>query len=295
MLEIIVVTILIATVLNIILHKINIPTIIGYILTGILIDQIFGLHQAVRSHELKTLAEFGVVFLMFTIGLEFSVRHLMRLKKDVFWYGGLQVTISAVFIGLIGYNFFDLDVKTSILFGGALAVSSTAIVLKMLKENGEISRRYGRKAVGILLFQDIAVIPMLLMITIFSTNNLDVSDLLIDTFTKAFILFAIMIVVGKYILEYFLEKVVSTESDEILIGSILLIVIGSSSLAHGLGFSYSLGAFMAGMMIAETHYRHRVEEEFTHFRDMLLGVFFITVGMQVDFGVIFSNVEAIVT
>lgn len=290
MLEIIIFTIFIATLLNLILKQFSIPTIIGYIATGTVIAYSFELHDAVHNQELKEIAEFGVVFLMFTIGLEFSVKHLMKMKKEVFLYGGLQVVLTATFFSFIANTLFAIDVKSAIVIGSALALSSTAIVLKLLNESGDIYKAYGRKVLGILLFQDIAVIPILLMISIFSIKDGSITDLLLITFSKAILLLAGLYFAGKYLLEPFFHQVSKTKSNEIFVSSILLIVIGSSFVAHKLGFSYSLGAFIAGMLIAETHYRHQVEADLIPFRDLLLGVFFITVGMQLDFNIIFGNI-----
>jgi len=286
MLEIIVATIFIATVLNIILTQYEIPTIIGYIVTGLFISQLFSLHTDTKSHDLEMIAEFGIVFLMFTIGLEFSVKHLSTMKKEVFLYGGLQVGITLSFIFLVAYFIFSLDSKTSLIMGGALALSSTAIVLRILSSNREINKEYGRRSLGILIFQDIMVVPLLLMIGIFASGEVNLGSLLLQTLFNAIILFFILWVVGKFILDPFLNQVAKSNSDEIFIGSILFLVMGASLLAHALGFSYSLGALMAGMIIAETHYKHQVEADLIPFRDLLLGIFFITVGMQIDLAIV---------
>ena len=293
MLEIIIFTILISTLLNLLLRKFEIPTIIGYIATGTIIAYGFGLHDQTHSHELKEIAEFGVVFLMFTIGLEFSVKQLVKMRKEVFLYGGLQVVITSLLFTFAAILFFNIEIKSAIIIGLALALSSTAIVLKLLNENGDINKEYGRKVLGVLLFQDIAVIPILLMITIFSVNDKSLSSLLLETVIDAVILFIGLFVVGKYLLEPFLHEVTKTKSNEIFISSVLLIVIGSAYLAHISGFSYTLGAFIAGMMLAETKYKHQVEADLIPFRDLLLGIFFITVGMQLDFAIIFEYVGLI--
>jgi len=286
MLEIIIFTLFIATFLNLLLKYFQIPTIIGYIATGIIIAYGFGLHSAVHNHDLKIIAEFGVVFLMFTIGLEFSIKHLIGMKKEVFLYGGLQVLLSALLFGFIANIIFDIETKSAIIIAFALALSSTAIVLKTLNESGDINKTYGHKVLGVLLFQDIAVIPILLMITIFSIEDKSITTLLFETAVDATILLIGLFITGKYLLEPFFYQVSKTKSNEIFISSILLIVIGSSYLAHLLSFSYSLGAFIAGMMIAETQYKHQVEADLIPFRDLLLGIFFITVGMQLDFAII---------
>ena len=289
MLEIIVITIFIATIINLFLIRFHIPTIIGYIATGIIITYFLQLSQATHSKELHTIAEFGIVFLMFTIGLEFSIHHLVKMKKEVFFYGSLQVGVSMLAFFLIAYYFFAMDINASIVIAAALALSSTAIVLKILNSSRDISKAYGKRSLGILIFQDIMVIPALLMITILSSKDISMSALLLQTLFDAVLLFLALWLFGKYILEPFFNEVVKSNSDEIFIGSVLFLVMGASTLAHSLGFSYSLGAFIAGMIIAETRYKHQVEADLIPFRDLLLGIFFITVGMQIDFSVIASH------
>ena len=286
MLEIIVLTISIATIMNLILTRLHIPTIIGYIATGVIITSILQLNHSNNSEELHIIAEFGIVFLMFTIGLEFSIQHLIKMKKEVFLFGGLQVGLSMLVFFLLSYFAFSIEIKASIIIAAALALSSTAIVLKLLNSNRDINKEYGRRSLGILIFQDIMVIPILLMITIFSIDDLSIGTLLWKTTLDAIILFFVLWAFGKFILEPFFTEVVKSNSDEIFIGSILFLVMGASVLAHALGFSYSLGAFIAGMIIAETRYKHQVEADLIPFRDLLLGIFFITVGMQIDFAVI---------
>jgi len=276
-----IVTLGIATIVNVHLKKINIPTVIGYIVTGFVIAQIFYFGDSSKE-TLSHLAEFGIVFLMFTIGLEFSIAQMKSMKKEVFLYGALQVVLSGLLFTFLAFTFFDITVKNAIVIGMALSLSSTAIVLKVLNENGEIHSEYGRVVLGILLFQDLAVIPMLLMISIFTSATASVSELLLETLVSATIVFAILFVVGKYFIERFFDWVTASESDEIFLASVILTVIAASVLAEYFGFSYSLGAFIAGMTIAETKYRYRIEADLVPFRDILLGIFFVTIGMQID-------------
>ena len=172
MLEIIVLTIFVATITNLLLLRFHIPTIIGYIATGIIISYVLELSHALHSEDLQIIAEFGIVFLMFTIGLEFSVHHLVKMRKEVFFYGALQVAVSMAVFYLLAYYAFGQDFQSSIIISAALALSSTAIVLKILNSNREISKAYGKRSLGILIFQDIMVVPILLMITILSTGHL---------------------------------------------------------------------------------------------------------------------------
>jgi len=281
----IIVTIAIATVVNVFLKKFDIPTVIGYIFTGLIISQIFDFGEESKE-TLSNLAEFGIVFLMFTIGLEFSISHMKSMKKEVFVYGGLQVILSSLIFTFLSYNIFDFEIKTAIVIGMALSLSSTAIVLKVLNENGDIHTGYGRVTLGILLFQDLAVIPMLLMISIFTVKNASVSELLLNTVLSAIIVFIILFVVGKFFIEHFFNWVTVSDSDEIFLASVILIVISASVIAESFGFSFTLGSFIAGMTIAETKYRYRIEADLVPFRDILLGIFFLTIGMQIDINIV---------
>ena len=292
-LTIIVFTLFLSLVLNLILKKINISPIVGYIFTGIIIVSFMDFIK-IDSDYVNHIAEYGIVFLMFTIGLEFSVTHLKQMKKEVFVYGTLQVVLTTIFFTFLAHQFFSLDIKTSIVIGSALALSSTAIVLKVLNENGDIHRPYGRNSVGILIFQDLAVIPILLMITILADSSRSLSEMVFNTVISAIIVGVILFVVGFYVIEKFLAYVVDTHVEELFIASILLIVLSSAWLAHSFGFSHSLGAFLAGMMIAETKYKYQIEADLVPFRDILLGIFFISVGMQVNLATIFTNFFTII-
>ncbi|MFR4830997.1 MAG: cation:proton antiporter, partial [Campylobacter upsaliensis] len=245
------------------------------------------------SAELSHIAEFGIVFLMFTIGLEFSFTHLMAMKKEVFLNGSLQVTICGLVCFLLVLGILGLGGKVGIIVGFALALSSTAVVLKILNDSGDIKEQYGRKALGILLFQDIAVIPLLLLVDIFSSNNQNITQLILTTLISVVILLTLLYLIGKYLIDRIFRFVIRASSNELFILTILFIVMGASFLAHYFGFSYSLGAFIAGVLIAETKYKYKIEADLVPFRDLLLGLFFISVGMQIDFKVVFENWDLI--
>jgi len=285
-LSFIVATLFLSIILNIILKKFDISPIVGYIFTGAIVAVFL---QDINQSELSHIAEFGIVFLMFTIGLEFSIKHLRKMKKEVFVFGSLQVLVTIFIFTYIANILFSFDIKTSVIIGSALALSSTAIVLKVLNSNGDIHRPYGRASTGILIFQDLAVIPILLLITILANDKANITDIILNTVYSAIIVAIILFVVGKYLLEKFLAYVVDTKVEEIFIASILLLVLASALLAHSFGFSYSLGAFVAGMLIAETKYKYQIEADLVPFRDILLGVFFITIGMQVEINSILNN------
>jgi CPA2 family monovalent cation:H+ antiporter-2 len=279
----------IATALNVALKRFGIPTVIGYILTGVIIGSVFGigLHG---NEELEHVAEFGVVFLMFTIGLELSFSRLKSMTKEVFLYGALQVIITGAVLAVVAELVLHIGYKNAIIAGAGLALSSTAIVLKLLNESGKIKSEFGRNSLGILIFQDMAVIPILLMITVFTSQDKSVSKLLTDTAINAVLALGILVVVGRFALGRFFRIVSNTKSKEIYMGSILLTVVSASFIAHYFGFSYSLGGFIAGMMIADTIYKYQVEADLIPFRDLLLGVFFVSVGLQIDPVIVFNNI-----
>lgn len=294
MLTIIVTTLFLALVINIFLKKIHLPTIIGYIFTGTVIAYFFDLHDAVNNHSLKEIAEFGVVFLMFTIGLEFSLEHLKKMKNEVFIAGTLQISITAIIVFLISHYLFGIEKNVSFIISLAIALSSTAIVLKTFNETNEISKRYGQRSLGILIMQDIAVIPILLIIGFMSTTtSTSISEVIFELLFHVVILLILMVAIGKYLLEPFFKEISKTNSDELFVGSILFLAIGASLLAYKLGFSYSLGAFIAGMLIAETRYKHQAEADLVPFRDLLLGIFFVTVGMQLKFDIISAYIHIV--
>jgi CPA2 family monovalent cation:H+ antiporter-2 len=293
MLTIIVTTLMLSLAINVVLKRLQLPTILGYIATGTIVAYGFGLHEAVHNQELKEIAEFGVVFLMFTIGLEFSIVHLKKMRYEVFVTGSLQIVITAFIVYLIGHYLLGLTTTIAFIIALAIALSSTAIVLKTFNDSGEINRGHGQRALGILIMQDIAVIPILLIIGFMSNQSAELSLILLEMLVGAILLLGLMWLFGKYLLEPFFTQILHTRSDELFVGTILFLAIGASYLAHVLGFSYSLGAFIAGMLIAETKYKHQAEADLIPFRDLLLGIFFVTVGMQLDFAIILSYLHII--
>lgn len=292
-LQILLITALLSIIINTILKKYDLPPIIGYIISGAFITYVFSLRET-SLDILHEVAEFGIAFLMFTIGLEFSISNFKKLKKEVLLFGTLQVFLSSLFFTIISSYFFSLTLKTSIIIGCALALSSTAIVLKILNENHDIQKKYGRTVLGILLFQDLAVIPILLMVSFFTTTNIAIETMLGNTLISATLVLIILFLAGKYLVTPFLSFVFDAHSHELFIGSVLLIAIATSYTAYHFGFSYSLGAFIGGMLLAETPYKHQVEADLTPFRDLLLGVFFVTVGMQISIGFLSTHIFEIV-
>ena len=270
-----------STVLNIILKRFGISQIIGYILTGTALAYIFDIEHG-DSQSVELLGEFGIVFLMFTIGLEISLARLNTMKQIVFMNGALQVGVSSLLFFALAHWVFALDYQSSVIVGLSLALSSTAVVLSYLKSSKDIHTTYGQRSMGILIFQDIAVIPILLLIGFMSSENVSISEIIIQTILSAVVLIGLLFLVGRRVMTWLLHFSANSKLDELFMGSVLVIVMGASYLAHEAGFTYSLGAFVAGMIIAETKYHHKVESDIAPFKDILLGTFFITVGLKID-------------
>ncbi|MEA2090827.1 MAG: cation:proton antiporter [Campylobacterota bacterium] len=285
----------ISIIINIFLKKLGVSQIIGYIITGTIIVYAFDLRHLSDSHALEMVGEFGIVFLMFTIGLEISLAKMGEMKKEIFGNGLMQVSFTAIAVYFITHYGLNLSVKTSLIISLAFALSSTAVVLSYLKSSKEIYKPYGQISTGILIFQDIAVIPILILIGFLTTEgNLSLYEILSDTIISAIVVIGFLFIVGKRVMTWLLHFSADSEVDELFMGSVLFIVVAASLLAHFMGFTYSLGAFVAGMIIAETKYHNKVESDIAPFKDILLGTFFVVVGMKIDIGVFVDKVAIIV-
>ncbi len=281
-----------ATIFNIIFKRYGISHIIGYILSGTIISYIFNFN-GIDIHSLELIGEFGIVFLMFTIGLELNFDKIRKMKEILLVNGFLQVILSTLVIFIISYFIFKLDFNTSIIISLAFSLSSTAIVLTYLKESKDIHTPYGEKSLGILIFQDLAVIPILLLITFLTNDTLSLTEVLFQTFISALIIILFMFTIGKKIVNILLRSSASSGLEELFLGAVFSIVIGASLLAHDLGFTYSLGAFIAGMIIADTGYSVKVESDISSYKDLLLGAFFFSVGTKIDVFYFLNNLHII--
>lgn len=232
----------VSIVVNIILKKLGISQIIGYIITGTIIVYSFNLRETGNSHELEMVGEFGIVFLMFSIGLEISLAKMGMMRKEIFVNGFMQVALTTFIVDLIAQYIFYIDATSAIIIALAFSLSSTAVVLSYLKSSKEIYTPYGQNATGILIFQDIAVIPILIFIG-FLTNEADESIYVIlrDTLLSALIVVGFLFIVGKKLVTWLLHFSASSKLDELFMGSVLFIVVGASLFAHYMGFTYSLG------------------------------------------------------
>ena len=282
----------IATILNIIFKRYGISHIIGYILAGTIVSYAFNFNGT-NFHSLELIGEFGIVFLMFTIGLELNFEKIKKMREILFVNGFLQVVLSAIVIFFITYFIFSFSSTISIIISLAFSLSSTAIVLTYLKNSKDIHTPYGEKAVGILIFQDLAVIPILLLITFLTNDNLSISQVILQTVFSALFIIVFMFTLGKRVVKLFLTLSAKTQVDELFLASVFSIVIGTSLLAHELGFTYSLGAFIAGIIIADTGYNVKVESDIQTYKDLLLGTFFFSVGTKIDAVYFINNIHIV--
>lgn len=281
-----------AAVLGVVAFRmIQLPPMLGYLAVGILIGP-HALGLASDTAQTKYLAEFGVVFLMFSIGLEFSLGKLRSMKRLVFGLGGSQVTLTMLAVIPASWLFswlFPLSWQASIALGGALAMSSTAIVSKMLSERMELETEHGRNIFGILLFQDLAVVPLLIIIPALARDPGDLPMALTLAIVKIAVALTLIFVVGQRVMSRWFHIVAARRSQELFMLNLLLVTLGMAALTERLGLSMALGAFMAGMLISETPYRHQVEEDIKPFRDVLLGLFFVTIGMLLNISVVIDH------
>ncbi|GGX42360.1 monovalent cation:proton antiporter-2 (CPA2) family protein [Undibacterium squillarum] len=289
-------SLLTAAVLGVVAFRmLQLPPILGYLVVGVLIGP-HGLGFAEDSEVTHEMAEFGVVFLMFSIGLEFSLPKLMTMRKQVFGLGLAQVvvTIVAALAGgaIVSYwlpQWFAISWQASFALGGALAMSSTAIVSKMLTERLELESLHGRQIIAILLFQDLAVVPLLILVPAMAAHSGDIVQTLAWAGGKAVLVLFVLLVIGQRLMRTWFRIVVKRRSQELFMLNLLLVTLGAAWLTDRAGLSMALGAFVAGMLISETEYRHQVEEDIKPFRDVLLGLFFITVGMLLNLKLVVSN------
>ncbi len=269
----------------------KLPPMLGYLAVGVLIGP-NAMALAKDSASVRYLAEFGVVFLMFVIGLEFNLPKLKSMRKLVFGLGLAQVlltllgTIAGHFLLTWVFSFtsrpWELSWQGSVVLGAAIAMSSTAIVVKMMADRLELESEHGRRVMGTLLFQDLAVVPLLVLIPALNSSGADMAASLGWAALKASALLGVLLVGGQKVMRWWLTIVARRKSEELFVLNLLLVTLGLAYLTEHAGLSLALGAFVAGMLVAETEYKHQVETDIRPFHDVLLGLFFITIGMKLD-------------
>ena len=270
-------------------RRLHFPPILGYIIVGVIVGP-NGIGFIDNADNIELLAELGIVFLLFAIGLEFSIGQMMAMRRQVFGMGAVQVFATAAVVYLITY-LAGLDTNTSIVIASAFALSSTAIVIKQLTEQSEIRSRHGRSALGILIFQDIMVVPLLILIPALamSGDGDGISWLLAVAFLKGMFVVVLIHMIGKYLLKPLFHEVASAKSQELFTLTVLTVALGAAAFTEEMGLSMTLGAFLAGTMLSETEYRHQIEADIRPFQDILLGLFFVTIGMSISIEILVQN------
>ena len=269
-----------AVVVVVIFRSLSIPAILGYLLVGAVIGPLaMGLVPETESQ--RYLAEFGVVFLMFSVGLEFSLPQLMGMRRVVLGFGGAQVAV-VMAVGVVASVAAGLTWREGIIAGGVVAMSSTAIVSKELAERMQLHSEYGRGVMGVLLFQDLAVIPLIVVIPALALSEGEIARAIALALAKAAVILGIVLFLGQRMMRPLFHVVARQKSSELFVLFVLLVALGLASVTQQAGLSLALGAFLAGMLISETEYRYQVEDYIKPFRDVLLGLFFVTIGMLLD-------------
>ena len=262
-------------------RRLQLPPVLGYLSVGLLVGPT-ALDWVNDSPDLPDLAELGVVFLLFSLGLEFSLPKMLKLRRVVFGLGSLQVLVSTAALGGLLYAF-GMSANTAFLLGAGLSLSSTAIVSKELTSLGEIFSRHGQNAIGVLLFQDVVAVLLLTLVPVFAGSSDQAWYWALPvTLGKTVILFVGLLFASRFVLPRLFHEVAASRSAELFVLLALVIVLLTAWLTHLLGLSPALGAFLAGMLLGESHYRHQIEADIRPFRDILLGLFFVSIGMLID-------------
>lgn len=293
--EILLIVLGISIVIVSILRRIHLPPILGYLIAGACIGP-YGLALLETKEEIRTIAEFGVVFLLFSIGLELSLPKLISMRRALLGLGGLQVLICTL-VAMIVAKFCGLSWAASFAVAGALALSSTAVVTKQLVEQDELDQAHGKMSLAILLFQDLATVPFLIIVpAMANTGGGDsIGEVLLTRIGIGVLIFAVMLAAGRWLLRPLFHHIAQARSSELFMLTALLVVLGAAFLTEHYGLSAALGAFLAGVMLGETEYAHQIESDIQPFRDILLGFFFISIGLMFDLRVVTSYWQILAT
>ena len=264
-------------------QSLGLGAIPGFLVAGVVLGP-SGLSYIEDFDEIAHLAELGVVLLLFVIGIEINPTRLWKMKKLVLGLGSLQVLITGGVITVIAHELLDSSWKISLLIGSALALSSTAFVLQLLTERKALPSEYGKTSVAVLLLQDLAVVPLLAFVALLATPELTIAEDIFFALAEALVILVLIIITGRFILNPLLHILVRLGSPEIFTASALLLVLGSALAMESIGLSMAMGAFIAGLLIADSSYRHQIIAEIQPFRGLLLGLFFMTMGMSLNLG-----------
>jgi CPA2 family monovalent cation:H+ antiporter-2 len=294
-LEITLIYLLAAVIGVVVFRRLRLPPMLGYLAVGVLIGpNALGLTQ--NSAGIQHLAEFGVVFLMFAIGLEFNLPRLRAMRQHVFGLGLLQVLLTMLFtvagaylLAMLVPSLWSIHWQGAVALSGVMAMSSTAIVVKLMADRSELESEHGKRIMGILLFQDLAVVPLLVLIPALGSPAADMLQALGWALLKAVVLLGLLLLGGQKLMRLSLTMVARHKNNELFMLNLLLVTLGLAWLTERAGLSMALGAFVAGMLIAETEFKSQVEADIRPFHDVLLGLFFITIGMLLDWNIVWQR------
>lgn len=282
-----------STLVNLVFTRFRIPTVIGYLITGIVAGpHLLSLVEA--RHEIELMAEIGVVLLLFTIGMEFSLTHLLRIRRIVFLGGLIQVLITSGIFFVISH-FSGMKSTPAFFIGFLAALSSSALVLKILQERSELTSNYGRTVLGILIFQDLLLAPLLLLSNLLGNSSLNLPHELLILTLKVSVVIGLVYAGNKWLLPGLLHRIALTKNQELFMMSIFLVCFAIALLTSKLGMSLAFGAFLAGLMISESDYSHNIFGSFQSIKDVFASFFFVSIGMLLDFSFVIENYQLILT
>ncbi|MES2685782.1 MAG: monovalent cation:proton antiporter-2 (CPA2) family protein, partial [Pseudomonadota bacterium] len=287
---------LLAAVLGVVAcRSLKLPPMLGYLAVGVVIGP-NALALSEDADGVRHLGEFGVVFLMFVIGLEFNLPKLRSMRRHVFGLGLLQVmmtillaTFGSLFLATLAPTLWGMSWQTALALSGAIAMSSTAVVVKLLSERLEMESEHGKRVMGVLLFQDLAVVPLLVLIPALGSPPDELLTALAIAGLKATVLVGLLLTGGQRVMRWWLTLVARRKSEELFVLNLLLVTLALAWLTELAGLSLALGAFIAGMLISETEFKHQVETDIRPFHDVLLGLFFISIGMMLDWRLVLER------
>ena len=264
-------------------QSIRLGAVPGFLIAGVIVGH-HGLGLISNTEEIHQLAEIGIVFLLFVIGIELKPSRLWQMRRLVFGLGSLQVIVTGAIFSIAGVLVFGHKLSTAILVGSALALSSTAFVLQLLSEQKSLTSMYGRTSFSVLLMQDLAVVPLLALIPLLTMEELTIGENIGLALVESILIITMVVVIGRFLLHPILHRIAFSRSPEIFTATAILLVLGTALVADYAGFSMAMGGFLAGLLISDSYYKHQITAEVQPFRGLLLGLFFISMGMSLDIG-----------
>jgi len=260
----------------------------GFLIAGVIVGP-YGFGLISNIADIRNLAEIGVVFLLFVIGIELKPSRLWQMRRMVFGLGSLQVLLTGTALSAICYFTFDMPMRSAILVGPALALSSTAFVLQLLSEQRLLTSKYGRTSISVLLLQDLAVVPLLALVPLLTLPELSIGEDVGLALIESMVILVLVVLAGRYFLHPLLHRVALSRNPELFTASAVLIVLGTALITEHAGFSMAMGAFLAGLLISDSSYKHQILAEIHPFRGLLLGLFFMSMGMSLNVNVLLAH------